>query len=104
MPDDRQFAFALNQADTGTSIIEVTSIMGISDVIFYNWKRKFGYVGINEILRLRQLEDDNSPLKQIVADLTLDKQVLQDVLKKCLKICQLKILLQILKNQYKVST
>lgn len=56
--------------------------MGISDVTFYNWKKKYGGVGITEIRRLRQLEDENSRLKQIVADLTLDKQMLQDVLKK----------------------
>jgi putative transposase len=56
--------------------------MGISEATFYNWKKKFGGLGVNELRRLRQLEDENNRLKQIVADLTLDKQMLQDVLKK----------------------
>ena len=79
---EQQIAFALKQAETGTSVAEVTRKMGISDVTFYNWRKKYGGVGITEIRRLRQLEDENSRLKQIVADLTLDKQMLQDVLKK----------------------
>jgi putative transposase len=56
--------------------------MGISEATFYNWKKKFGGLGVTELRRLRQLEDENNRLKQIVADLTLDKQMLQDVLKK----------------------
>lgn len=56
--------------------------MGISEATFYNWKKKYGGLGVNELRRLRQLEDENGRLKQIVADLTLDKQMLQDVLKK----------------------
>lgn len=56
--------------------------MGISEATFYNREKKYGGLGITELRRLRQLEDENSRLKQIVADLTLDKQMLQDVLKK----------------------
>jgi putative transposase len=56
--------------------------MGISEATFYNWKKKYGGLGLSELRRLRQLEDENHRLKQIVADLTLDKQMLQDVLKK----------------------
>ena len=56
--------------------------MGYSDATFYNWKKKYGGLGMSELRRLRQLEEENSKLKQIVADLTLDKQMLQDVLKK----------------------
>ena len=56
--------------------------MGISEATFYNWKKKYGGLGVSELRRLRQLEDENNRLKQIVADLTLDKQMLQDVLKK----------------------
>jgi putative transposase len=55
--------------------------MGISEATFYNWKKKYGGLGVTELRRLRQLEDENNRLKQIVADLTLDKQMLQDVLK-----------------------
>jgi putative transposase len=79
---EQQIAFALKQAETGTSVAEVTRKLGISDVTFYNWRKKYGGLGISEIRRLKQLEDENNRLKQIVADLTLDKQMLQDVLKK----------------------
>lgn len=56
--------------------------MGITDATFYNWKKKFGGLGVPELRRLRQLEEENAKLKQLVADLSLDKQMLQDVLKK----------------------
>ena len=56
--------------------------MGISDATYYNWKKKYGGLGVSELRRLRQLEDENHRLKQIVADLTLNKQMLQEVLKK----------------------
>lgn len=79
---EQQIAFALKQAETGTRVDEVCRKMGISEATFYNWKKKFGGLGVSELRRLRQLEDENSRLKQIVADLTLDKQMLQDVLKK----------------------
>ncbi len=73
----------LKQADTGTRVDEVCRKMGISEATFYNWKKKYGGLGVTELRRFRQLEDENNRLKQIVADLTLDKQMLQDVLKKC---------------------
>ena len=79
---EAQIAFALKQAETGTRVEEVCRKMGISEATFYNWKKKYGGLGVNELRRLRQLEDENNRLKQIVADLTLDKQMLQDVLKK----------------------
>lgn len=79
---ETQIAFALKQAETGTRVDEVCRKMGISEATFYNWKKKYGGLGVTELRRLRQLEDENSRLKQIVADLTLDKQMLQDVLKK----------------------
>ena len=56
--------------------------MGISEATFSNWKKKYDGLGITELRRLRHLEDENSRLKQIVADMSLDKQILQDVLKK----------------------
>ena len=79
---EAQIAFALKQAETGTRVDEVCRKMGISEATFYNWKKKYGGLGVNELRRLRQLEEENFKLKQIVADLTLDKQMLQDVLKK----------------------
>ena len=59
--------------------------MGISEATFYNWKKKYGGLGISELRLLRQLQEENAKLKQIVADLSLDKQMLQDVLKKSSK-------------------
>jgi len=79
---DEQIAFALRQAETGTKVAEVCRKMGISDATFYIWKKKYGGLGISELRRLKQLEDDNRQLKKLVADLSLDKQMLQDVLAK----------------------
>jgi putative transposase len=56
--------------------------MGISEATFYNWKKKYGGLGVSELRELRQLKDENARLKQMVADLSLDKQMLQDVIKK----------------------
>jgi putative transposase len=82
---ESQIVFALKQAETGVAVAEVCRKMGISEATFYNWKKKYGGLGPDELRRLRQLEEENSRLKQIVADLTLDKQMLQDVLKKSSK-------------------
>ena len=79
---ESQIVFALKQSETGVKVEEVCSKMGISEATFYNWKKKFGGLGITELRRLRQLEEENSQLKKLVADLSLDKQILQDVLKK----------------------
>jgi putative transposase len=72
----------LHQAQTGTSVAEVCRKMGISDATFYNWKKKYGGLGVSELRRLRQLEEENRKLKQLVADLSLDKVMLQDVVQK----------------------
>jgi putative transposase len=79
---EQQIVFALKQAETGVSVAEVCRKLGISEATFYNWKKKYDGLGAAELRRLRQLEEENSRLKQIVADLSLDKQMLQDVLKK----------------------
>ena len=81
---EEQIAFALKQSETGIKVVEVCRKMGISEATFYNWKKKFGGLGISELRRLKQLEEENRQLKKLVADLSLDKQMLQDVLtKKC---------------------
>jgi putative transposase len=82
---ESQIVFALQQAETGTAVAEVCRKLGVSEATFYNWKKKYSGLGAAELRRLRQLEDENARLKQIVADLTLDKQMLQDVLKKSSK-------------------
>lgn len=79
---EEQIAFALKQAETGTRVEEVCRKMGISEATFYNWKKKFGGMGVTELRRLRQLEEENQRLKRLVADLGLDKEMLQEVIKK----------------------
>jgi len=79
---EQQIVFALRQAENGVRVDEVCRKLGVSEATFYNWKKKYGGLGINELRRLKQLEEENQRLKQIVADLSLDKQMLQDVLKK----------------------
>jgi putative transposase len=77
-----QIACALRQATDRTTVAEITRKMGISEQTLYRWKRRFTGMGISEIRQLRQFEDENRRLKRQVADLTLDKQMLQDVLSK----------------------
>jgi putative transposase len=79
---ESQIVFAIKQVETGTRLIEVCRKMGISEAIFYNWKKKYGGLGVSELRRLKNLEEENTQLKKLVADLSLDKQILQDVLKK----------------------
>jgi putative transposase len=79
---EAQIVFALRQAETGVKVEEVCRKMGISEATFYNWKKKYGGIGVNELRRMRQLEEENAQLKKLVADLSLDKQMLQDILKK----------------------
>jgi putative transposase len=79
---EEQIAFALRQAETGTRVAEICRKMGISEQTFYRWKKKYGGLGVPELRRLRQLEEENRRLKRMVADLSLDKQMLQDVLSK----------------------
>jgi len=64
----------------GASVEEVCRKMGISDATFYNWRNKYGGLGPSELRRLKQLEEENAKLKRLVADLSLDKAMLQDVL------------------------
>jgi putative transposase len=77
---DEQIAFALRQAETGTPVKEVIRKMGIAEQTFYRWKKLYGGLDPSEVRRLKQLEEENRRLKQMVADLSLDKCMLQDVL------------------------
>ncbi len=79
---EEQITFALKQNELGVSVEEVSRKMGISEATFYNWKQKYGGLGSSELRRLKQLEEENSKLKRLVADLSLDKAMLQDVLSK----------------------
>lgn len=79
---EEQIAFALKQAELGTAVAEICRKMGVSEATFYLWKKKFGGLGPSELRRLRQLEEENRKLKQLVADLSLDKAMLQEVVAK----------------------
>lgn len=79
---DEQITFVLKQVELGTPIGEVCRKVGISEQTFYRWKNKFGSMLPSDVKRLRQLEEENRKLKQLVADLSLDKIMLQDVLTK----------------------
>lgn len=79
---EAQIAFILKQAEDGTAIAEVCRKAGISDATFYNWRKKYAGLVPSEMKRLRQLEEENAKLKRIVADLSLDKAMLQDLLSK----------------------
>lgn len=79
---EQQIAQALRQAEQGTTAAEVCRKLGVSEATFYAWKKRYTGMGVAELRRVRQLEDENRRLKQVVADLTLDKQMLQEVLQK----------------------
>ena len=73
---EEQIAFSLRQAESGTRVAEVCRKMGIAEQTYFRWKKKYGRLGVSELRRLRQLEEENRQLKRLVADLTLDKQML----------------------------
>ena len=79
---EEQIAYALRQQEAGTPVVELTRKRSVSEQTFYRWERKFAGLGGAELRRLRQLEEENKKLKQLVADLSLDKRMLQDVLSK----------------------
>jgi len=79
---EEQVAFALKQAETGTPVKEVIRKMGITEQTFYRWKKKYAGMLPSDLKRLRQLEEENHQLKKLEADLSLDKQMLRDVLSK----------------------
>jgi putative transposase len=79
---EEQIAFALRQAEGGVPVKEVCRKLQISEQTFYRWKKKFAGMGVAEVRRLKQLEDEVRRLKQLVADLSLDKAMLQDALGK----------------------
>ena len=79
---EEQISFALKQAETGTPVKEVIRKMGITEQTFYRWKKKYTGMLPGDLRKLKQLEEENRQLKKLVADLSLDKQMLQDVLSK----------------------
>ncbi len=79
---EEQIAYALPQAESGTPVADVCRQLGVSEATFYAWKKKYAHLGVSELRRLRQLEDENTRLKRVVADLTLDKHMLAEALRK----------------------
>ena len=77
-----QIVAILKQAELGIPIAELIRQVGVSEQTFYRWKKKYIGMGVAEVRKLRVLEEENRKLKQLVADLSLDKQMLQDVLRK----------------------
>ena len=79
---EQQIAFVLRQAEEGTAIAEVCRKAGISEATFYIWRKKYGGLLPSEMKRLKQLDEVNQRLKKLVADLSLDKEMLQDVIRR----------------------
>ena len=79
---EEQVPYALRQAEAGTPVSDVCRQMGIAEATFYLWKKKYGHLGVTELRKLRLLEEENVRLKRLVADLTLDRHILQEVLRK----------------------
>ena len=79
---EEQIAYALRQTDSGTLVGDVCRQLGVSEATFYVWKKKYGKLGLSELREIRQLRDENARLKRLVADLSLDKDALQYVIRK----------------------
>ena len=79
---EEQIAYVLRQVEAGSPVGDVCRQLGVSEATFYVWKKKYAGLGVGELRRLRQLEDENTRLKQVVADLTLDKHMLSEALRK----------------------
>ncbi len=79
---EEQIVYAIRQAECGTPVGDLCRQLGVSDATFYVWKKKYAHLGVSELRRLRQLEEENSRLKRLVADLSLDKHMLSEALRK----------------------
>lgn len=79
---EEHVAYALRQAESGTSVGDVCRQLGVSEATFCLWKKKYAHLGVSELRRLRQLEEENARLKRVVADLTLDKHILMETIRK----------------------
>lgn len=79
---EEKIIYCLKQAEAGVPVKDLCRQMGVSDATFYNWKKKYGDLSVSEAKRLRTIEDENSRLKRLVAELTLDKHILQEIIEK----------------------
>jgi putative transposase len=79
---EEQITYALRQVESGTPLADVCRQLGVSEATFYVWKKKFAHLGVSELRRMRVLEDENARLKRVIADLTLDKHILMETIRK----------------------
>lgn len=79
---EEQIIGALKQMEAGRKAAELARDLGVSEATIYNWKGKYGGMDVNEARRLKELEDENRRLKQLVADLSLDREALKGVIRK----------------------
>ena len=79
---EEQVVFALKQVENGAKATDVCRKLGVTEQTFYRWKKQFEGLGVSELRELRQLREENARLKRLVADLSLDKHILQEVLSK----------------------
>ena len=79
---DEQIVFALKQVENGAKVQDVIRKLGVTEQTFYRWKKQFEGLGVSDLRELRQLREENARLKRLVADLSLDKHILQEVLSK----------------------
>jgi putative transposase len=79
---EEQILATLRQVETGTTVAEICRQVGIAEQTFYTWKRKYAGLGLSELRELRQLREENTTLKRLVADLSLDRHMLQEIVRK----------------------
>lgn len=79
---DEQIVAALRQAEAGTTAVDICRKLGVTETTFNSWKRRFGDLGVTEVRELKQLRDENRQLKSLVAELSLDKTILREALKR----------------------
>ena len=100
---EEQIIYALRLADSGKAVVDVCRQLGVSEATFYTWKKKYADLGVSELRKLKQVEDENARLRRIVADLTLDKQILQGSAKKTLKAAKRRELAAWMQERFKIS-
>jgi putative transposase len=79
---EEQIVYAIRQAESGTPVGDLCRQLGVSEATFYAWKKRYAHLGVSELRRLRQVEEENNRLKRLVADLSLDKHMLSEALRK----------------------
>ena len=79
---EEQIRHALAQAESGEKAVDICRQVGVSEATFYSWKKKYAGLGITELRELRQLREENGKLKRLVADLSLDRHILQEIVAK----------------------